>query len=166
MLSSLLTRGSAKESEKNNNSRQTLKSQAQTEILSLVDELPGGHSQDFASLENMDQLTKCARQLLLDKELELSKVRPFFWSLVEAYVDRFHIYPFDVPRALFNYLDVHENPEAEVRSLVQQLERRYLEQHGRALKQATEMVTEPRSLDAEIRGLRDSLKYAALVGEL
>jgi hypothetical protein len=166
MLSSLLNTDPARGSENNNDSRQTLKSQAQTEILSLVDEPPGHHSKDFTSLENMDQLSKCARQLLLNKNLELSKVRPFFWSLVEAYVDRFQIYPFDVTRALFSYMELRDYPEDEVRTLVQALEKRYLEQHGRALKQATELVTEAGSLDAEIKELRDSLKYAALLDEL
>jgi len=93
-------------------------------------------------------------------------VRPFFWSLVEAYVDRFQIYPFDVTRALFSYLELRDYPEDEIKALVQTLEKRFLEQHGRALKQATELVSEIDSLDCDIKELRDSLKYAALLDEL
>jgi len=143
-----------------------LKPQAQTEHLSLVDDLPANPSQESPLLENMDQLSIRARKLLLGNDLELSKVRPFFWSLVEAYVDRFQFYPFDVPRALLNYLELHNYPEEEVRALVQQIEKRYQEQHGHPLKKATELVSEPSSVDSEIKELRDSLKYAALLDEI
>jgi hypothetical protein len=143
-----------------------LKTQAQTEHLSLVDDLPANRSQDSSTLENMDQLSIRARKLLLGNDLELSKVRPFFWSLVEAYVDRFQFYPFDVPRALLNYLELHNYPEGEVRALVQQIEKRYLEQHGHPLKKTTELVSDLGSVESEIKELRDSLKYAALLDEI
>lgn len=46
-------------------------------------------------LERLDltQLGELVGRLLKDESLEVSKVRPFFWSLVEAYVDRFQLYP-------------------------------------------------------------------------
>ncbi len=143
-----------------------MKSQAKTELLSLVETLSDEHSQDLLTPQNIDQLRASAHYVLLDKCLELSKARPFFWSLVEAYVDRFQVYPFDVTRALFSYLELRDYPEDEMKTLVQQLEARYLEQHGRPLKQAAELVTRPSSLDGEIQDLRDSLKYAALVEDL
>lgn len=143
-----------------------MKSQAKTEILSLIEKFSDDPSQDLLSPQNIDQLRESARYVLLDRSLELSKARPFFWSLVEAYVDRFQVYPFDMARALFSYLELREYPEDEVKDLVTQLEARYLEQHRRPMKQATELVTQPSSLDDEIRDLRDSLKYAALVEDL
>ena len=42
---------------------------------------------------DLTQVGELAIELLNDKNLEVSKVRPFFWSLVEAYVDRFQLYP-------------------------------------------------------------------------
>jgi hypothetical protein len=143
-----------------------LKPQVKTEHLSLVGNVPANPSQESPLLENMDQLSIRARKLLLGNDLELSKVRPFFWSLVEAYVDRFQFYPFDVPRALLNYLELHNYPEQEVTALVQQIEKRYLEQHGHPLKKTTELASEPSSVESEISELRDSLKYAALLDEI
>lgn len=81
-------------------------------------------------------------------------------------MDRFQVYPFNINKALFSYLELHEYPEAEMKTLVQQLEQRYLEQYGKPMKKATELVTEGECLDSEIRELRDSLKYASLVAEL
>ena len=52
------------------------------------------------------------------------------------------------------------------RELVRQLELLYLKQHGKPMHKATELVNERDCLDDEIRDLRESLKYAALVGEL
>ena len=114
---------------------------------------------------DLTQLGDLAIRLLNDKNLEVSKVRPFFWSLVETYVDRFHHYPFDVSKALFSYLELADYPEETVLQLVTQLESQYEKVHGRQLRKSKSLFSQPGSLDKEIEELRDSLKYAAMVAE-
>jgi hypothetical protein len=114
---------------------------------------------------DLTQLGALAIRILNDKNLEVSKVRPFFWSLVETYVDRFHLYPFDVNRALFSHLELNDYPEEEVLQLVMQLESRFEKVHGRQLRKSKSLFSQPGSLDKEIKELRDSLKYAAMVAE-
>jgi len=72
--------------------------------------------------QNFDQLALSAHKLLNDEHLEVSKIRPFFWSLVETYVDRFQVYPFDVSKALFGYLELEACSEDEVQALIGKLE--------------------------------------------
>jgi hypothetical protein len=125
-----------------------------------------GHTRgDIATPENLTQLGDLAIQLLNDKNLEVSKVRPFFWSLVETYVDRFQLYPFDVKKALFSYLELIDYPEDTMLELVKQLESQFEKSHGRPLRKSTQQYCQPDALDEEIKGLRDSLRYAALVSE-
>ena len=124
---------------------------------------------------SLDDLSKITREMLMDKDLEVSKVRPFFWTLVEAYVDRFQVFPFDVTKALFSYLELQDYPQDEMRELVKKLEKLYRKQHGTALREPESGPgPEPlpdtgenavRSLDDEISELRETLKYAAMVGE-
>lgn len=114
---------------------------------------------------DLTQLGDLAIKLLNDKNLEVSKVRPFFWSLVETYVDRFHLYPFDVDKALFSQLELSDYPEEKVQQLVKQLESQFEKTHGRPLRKSTQLVCEQDALDDEIKELRDSLKYAAMVAE-
>lgn len=115
--------------------------------------------------ENMDQLTDAARRLMMDSHLEVSKVRPFFWSLVEAYVDRFNIYPFDMVKALFSYLETNDYPPDLMRELVKKLEDTYALQYGEPMHKPV-VSTEEDNFDHEVKELRESLKYAALVDEL
>lgn len=117
----------------------------------------------------LDELTELSRNMLLDEDLEVSKVRPFFWTMVETYVDRFQVFPFDAIKALFSYLELHEYPEEELRDLVKRLEKLYKKQHGSSLSKSG---SEPscdgaagQTLDQEISQLRETLKYAAIVGE-
>ncbi|MBT8119382.1 MAG: hypothetical protein KJN89_06650 [Gammaproteobacteria bacterium] len=117
------------------------------------------------SPQDLTQLGELAIKLLNDKNLEVSKVRPFFWSLVETYVDRFHLYPFDVNKALFSQLELNDYPEDTVQQLVEQLEVQFEKTHGRPLRKTTGMPDELGVLDDEIKQLRDSLKYAAMVAE-
>lgn len=123
---------------------------------------------DFKHL-SLDDLSRITREMLMDKELEVSKVRPFFWTLVEAYVDRFQVFPFDATKALFNYLELQDYPEEQMRDLVRKLEKLYKKQHGASMRQTSpEPVTrdtEALSLNDEINELRETLKYAAIVGE-
>jgi hypothetical protein len=114
---------------------------------------------------DLTQLGALAIRILNDKNLEVSKVRPFFWSLVETYVDRFHLSPFDVNKDLFSHLELNDYPEEEVLQLVMQLESRFEKVHGRQLRKSKSLFSQPGSLDKEIKELRDSLKYAAMVAE-
>ena len=131
------------------------------------------HSRSDEKHLSLDDLSKIAREMLMDKDLEVSKVRPFFWTLVEAYVDRFQVFPFDVIKALFSSLELQDYPQDEMRELVKKLEKLYKKQHGTAMREAVSRP-EPRpdtekkavrSLDDEISELRETLKYAAIVGE-
>lgn len=114
----------------------------------------------------MDQVSDAVRKLLMDENLEVSKVRPFFWSMVEAYVDRFHIYPFDIVKATFSYLESENYPADEMRALVKKLEECYEQQFGEPMHKSTQLVCSGDGLDDEIKELRESIKYASLVGEL
>ena len=113
----------------------------------------------------LTELGDLAINLLNDKNLEVSKVRPFFWSLVETYVDRFSLYPFDVHKALFSHLELNDYPEETVQQLVKQLESQFEKPHGRPLRKSTQLSCQQNALDDEIKELRDSLKYAAMVAE-
>jgi hypothetical protein len=124
-----------------------------------------GGSRDDASVEDLSLLEKRVIKALKDKDLKVSKVRPFFWSLVETYVDRFNQYPFDMSKALISYLELNDYPEETVQHMVSELEKKFEQIHGRPLRKATEIVSHLDALDDEIRQLRDSLKYAAMVAE-
>ena len=113
----------------------------------------------------LTELGDLAIRMLNDKNLEVSKVRPFFWSLVETYVDRFSLYPFDVQKALFSHLELNDYPEESVQHLVKQLESQFEKAHGRPLRKSTQLLCQQDALDDEIKELRDSLKYAAMVAE-
>jgi len=125
------------------------------------------HSRDISfAPKNLDQLGELAIELLNKKSLEVSKVRPFFWSMVETYVDRFQQYPFDTSKALFSYLELAEFPEDEIQKLVQQLETQFEKSHGRPLRKSTQLLSQKDVLDDEIKSLRDSIKFAAMVPEI
>ena len=114
---------------------------------------------------DLDQIGTLASRRLNDKNLEAGNVHSFFWSMVETHVDRFQCYPFDINKALFSYLEISEFPEDMVRNLVRQLESQFEKTHGRPLHKSTKLVCQNDVLDDEIKDLRDSLKYAALVSE-
>lgn len=120
---------------------------------------------NLSSSADLTQLGELAIELLNDKNLEVSKVKPFFWSLVETYVDRFHLYPFDVNKALFSQLELNDYPEETVRKLIKQLESRFEKTHGRPLRSSKQSRGQQHLLDDEIKELRDSIKYAAMVAE-
>ena len=115
--------------------------------------------------DDLTQLGERAVKLLNDKNLKVSKVKPFFWSMVEAYVDRFEIYPFDINRALISYFELKNYPEEMMQDLIKQLETQFEEAHGRPLRKPSQSARKSSDLDDEIKELRDSLKYAALVAE-
>jgi len=149
------------------------------------DLMPKAHSKKLASLTDpserqavsysdhqhlsLDDLSKISRSMLMDKNLEVSRVRPFFCTMVETYVDRFQVFPFDAIEALFSHLKLHDYPEQQMRDLVKQIEKLYKKQYGRPLRGPEqpparyELSSE--MLDDEINELRETLKYAAIVGE-
>lgn len=117
--------------------------------------------------DELTQLGERAVELLKDKDLKVGKVKPFFWSMVEAYVDRFQYYPFDIFRALISYFEVRDYPEDEMRKLIEKLESQFEEAHGRPLRKPLpqQSTRQGSGLDDEIKELRDSLRYAAMVAE-
>ena len=121
--------------------------------------------EEISSHADLSQLGDIAIKLLNDKNLEVSKVRPFFWSLVETYVDRFGLYPFDVNKVLFSFLELNDYPEEKVQQLVKQLELQFEKVHGQPLRKSAQLLYQQGALDDEIKELRDSLKYAAMVAE-
>ncbi len=131
-----------------------------------VDEKAESSAESFVPPENVDQLIEAVHDLLINKHLEVSKVRPFFWSMVETYIDRFDVYPFDVVKALFYYLESADYPPDEMRSLVKKLEECYDQEHGESMHKSTKLVCSDDGLDGEIKELRESIKYASMVGEL
>ena len=114
---------------------------------------------------NLDELARVARQLLMDENLEVSRIRPFFWTLVEAYVARFQLFPFDAVKSLFNYLELNGYPEHQLRDLIDRLENLYQQQHGIAVRQPVAVEVASAKLEDEINELRNSLKYAAIAAE-
>ena len=117
---------------------------------------------------SLDELAQLCHKVLQDENLEVSKIRPFFWTMVEAYVDRFQVFPFDASKALLSYMDLHDYPEEELRDLVKQLERQYKKKYGKSMRKSEHKPAADGScvtLDAEIDELRETLKYAAIVGE-
>lgn len=170
MISSLFRLASDKEPVTVNNKNDTQKAlnpQMQTEALVQAKNVEAHATERaFRAPDNLDQLSKAAHTLLMDKNLEVGKVRPFFWSMVETYVDRFQIYPFDVVKALFSYLESRDYPPEQMLELVKKLEQSYLQQHGKPMRKTAVKVNEDEERVDEVRELRESLKYAALVGEL
>jgi hypothetical protein len=65
--------------------------------------LPAGLRQSGLECLDLIQLGELVIKLLNDKNLEVSKVRPFFWSLLETYADHFRLYPFIASKVLFKY---------------------------------------------------------------
>ena len=116
--------------------------------------------------KDLDRLGELAIELLNDRNLEVSKVRPFFWSLVEAYVDRFQRYPFDVSKMLLSDLELNDYPEEHIEKLVQQLEAHFEKAYGKPLRQSPRQVEHKDALGDDIKHLRDSLKYAAMVDKI
>ncbi len=113
--------------------------------------------------DSIDSLADAARDVLMDKYLEVSKVRPFFWSMVEIYADRFQTYPFDAFKALYGYLELNDFPEEEMADIIRKLELAYIKKHGKPVKRSTEVISAHETLDDEIRDLKDSLCYASLL---
>ena len=124
------------------------------------------HSSEDLSKLDLTQLGELAVALLNNRDLEISKVRPFFWTLVEAYVDRFQLYPFDASKALFNDLELKGYPADTVLQLIEQLKSQYESVHEAPLQGLVSSKSSSDAMDDEMDTLRDSLKFAAKVAEL
>ncbi len=131
---------------------------------------------------NLDQLADHAHQLFNRADLEVGKLKPFFWMLAETYLDRFQALPFDATRALFCHLELQGYPREEFHQLAERLASLYEKQFGEPLslaesappvpdtpRERTDPTAAPplaSALDEDIASLRDCLKYAALVNEV
>ncbi len=133
-------------------------------VLDATDKFGGTVKKEELS-NDLALLGEQVRTALKEDHLKVSEVHPFFWSLVETYADRFQQYPFDVNKALISYLELQEYPEVMVRELVDQLEVQFEKTHGRALRKPVMPQGGSSILDDEIKRLRGSLKYAAMVAE-
>ena len=169
MFGSLLRFSSNKEKaeDNNNNNDEDLMPKARShEVASVTDHPAGRHATGSDEKQlTLDDLTVITRDMLMDRNLEVSKVRPFFWTLVEAYVDRFQVFPFDFVKAMFNYVELQNYPAEDLRELVKQIESLYEKQYGKPMRKTTQLVSKDEVLDDEIKELRETLKYAAIVGE-
>jgi len=136
-------------------------------LASVTDCPPGRHKVADADFNHisLEDLCVMTRNMLMDDNLEVSRIRPFFWTMVETYVDRFQVFPFDAIKALFSYLELHAYPEAQLRELTKQLEQLYEKQHGRPMREPAKLPARHELLEDEINELRETLKYAAIVGE-
>ena len=124
-----------------------------------------GYAREDTQVSELTQLGESVIAALNDKNLKVSEVRPFFWSLVETYVDRFQHYPFDVDKAVISHLELKDYPEDAVRELVNKLEAQFEAIHNRPLRKSVRLVSQLDALDDDIKQLRDALKYAAIVAE-
>ena len=178
MIGSLLRFSSNKDETReklNNESSVELMSKSLSKkVASLTDKSVSQSSFDSDSKHlSLDDLSRLTRRMLLDKNLEVSKVRPFFWTMVETYVDRFQVFPFDAIKALFSYLELRQYPEQQLRDLVEQIELLYEKQHGKPMREQAVVSVSNQGrfqaadtlLEDEINELRETLKYAAIVGE-
>lgn len=118
---------------------------------------------ESAPPENLYELTQLARKMLMEEQLEVSRVRPLFWSMIETYVDRFQTFPFDAVKALHSYLELIECSSEEMHAIVKNIEKVHINRYGRAMKQATQLIVKRDTFEEEVKDLRDSLKYASMV---
>ena len=101
--------------------------------------------------------------MLMQEQLEVSKVRPLFWSMIETYVDRFHTFPFDIVKALHCHLELIDCSSEDMHAIVKNIEEVHMDRYGHPMKQSTQLISEKDTLEEEMKELRDSLKYASLV---
>ena len=100
MLIGRLTRVSSSEDEAQDanieNSDDVMAKALSKKLASLSGQLES-QADSYSDYEHLglDDLSTISRNLLMDKNLEVSKVRAFSWSMIETYVERFQVYPFD-----------------------------------------------------------------------
>ena len=148
-----------------------MKPQLKDEVITSIDDHRTNRQRTLAdevspTPANLDELTHLARKMLMEAPLEVSKVKPLFWSMVETYVDRFEDFPFDCTKAMQSYLELNDYPADQMRELVAQLEAMYEQKHGEPMRSSTGVSGSSLSLDEEMEELRGCLKYAGIVGEI
>lgn len=100
MLTGNLTRVSSNEDEAQDanieNSDGVMAKALSKKLASLSGQLES-QADSYSDYEHLglDDLSAVSRNVLMDKNLEVSKVRAFSWSMIETYVERFQVYPFD-----------------------------------------------------------------------
>ena len=135
----------------------------ENKVLDATDKF--GPAREDSQVSELTRLGESVIAALNDKDLKVSEVRPFFWSLVETYVDRFQHYPFDVDKAVISHLELNDYPEDAVRELVNKVEEQFEVIHNRPLRKSVRLVSQLDALDEDVKQLRDTLKYAAIVAE-
>ena len=155
----------------NNGSDDHLMSKALSKKLASLSDKVDGQADSDASYQHpgLDELSKITRDILMDEDLEMGEFRPFLWNMVEIYLDRFQVFPFDAVNVLFSDLESREYPEQEMREIMMRLEKLYKNQHGCSMRESEQLPARSEImnpvLDDEISELRETLKYAAIVGE-
>ena len=141
-----------------------MKPQLKDEVITLIENLRRTPAETkITPPENLDELMQLARKMLMQEQLEVSKVRPLFWSMIETYVDRFHTFPFDIVKALHCHLELIDCSSEEMHAMVKSIEEVHVNRYGHPMKQSTRLISEKDTLEEEIKDLRDSLRYASMV---
>lgn len=141
-----------------------MKPQLKDEVITSIEKHRRTRADDDSSPpKNLDELMQLARTMLMEEHLEVSKVRPLFWSMIETYVDRFHTFPFDIVKALHCHLELIDCSSEEMHAMVKNIEEVHVNRYGHPMKQSTKLISEKDTLEDEIKELRDSLKYASMV---
>ena len=128
----------------------------------------GGSSSD-RNEPGLDELVAATLSRLLDLDIDAGEAGLLLRRMIEAFVDRFRAYPFDVSEALTGYLALRDYPEEEMRELVKRLQKLYKKRYGVSMRKSGDRSFDNAAgqltLDDEISQLRETLKYAAIVGE-
>jgi hypothetical protein len=120
-----------------------------------------GESPQPAPPNSFDDLLRAVRELLIDPRLDVSVVTPLIYSLLETYLDRFQIYPFDEVSLLLNRLELDGYPAHALRELISRIEHAYEQNHGDAIHDSPQAL----AMGDEFEGLRQSIRYAAMMAE-
>ena len=112
-------------------------------------------------LNSFDDLLRAVRELLMDPRLEVSVVTPLINSLFETFIERFQVYPFDEVSLLLARLELDGFPAQGLRELIRRIEETYEKNHGEAIHNPLDAL----AMDNEFLGLRQSIRYAAIMAE-
>lgn len=110
---------------------------------------------------SFDDLLRAVRELLMDPRLDLSVVTPLIYSLLETFIDDFQQYPYDQVSKLLARLEQEAYPAHGLRELISRIEEAYGQNHNEAIHDTPhELAT-----NDDFEGLRQSVRYAAMVAE-
>lgn len=119
------------------------------------------HMPESVRLDSLDDLLRAARELLQDSRLDVGVVTPLICSLLDTFVDRYRVYPYDEVGLLLARLEQDGYPAQALRDLISRIEQAYEQYHGEGLSYPQRQA----ALADEFEDLRQSLKYAAMVAE-